>query len=104
MTDRELLHAILEAPRLTEREREAFQDMLDWLDGPDSPDNVTLSAKQREWASAVALAHGLVTEETQNLWSSGKVPRGIQTKKTRGEEKAAAVLANKPLRPPGRTT
>jgi hypothetical protein len=97
--DAELIDTILECRGLTEREREAFESMRDWLD---QGEGRGLSAKRREWALAVATAQNLVAEETQNLWSEGKVPRGIVTKKTRGEEAAAKVLANRPSRPPRR--
>lgn len=100
MTDRELLNALLETRGLSEREVEAFTSMRDWLD---SGENRTLSARQREWAQAVSKAHNLLVEEVQNLWSEGKMPRGIPTPKTPGEERAAVVLANRPLRPPRRS-
>jgi hypothetical protein len=98
MTDRDLLAALLESTKLTELELEAFTSMADWLDGGK---HRQLSTKQREWAHGVAVERNLVADE--NLFSSGKVPRGIPMKKTRGEEIAVSILNQRPLAPPGRT-
>jgi hypothetical protein len=99
MTDGELLRTLLESPKLSELEREAFDSMLEYLDGGK---NRELSPKQRDWARSAGIAKGIISDEAENLWSSGKVPRGIPTKKTRGEEIAASVLAQRPMLPPGR--
>lgn len=101
MTDRDLLATLLDSGKLSETEQQAFDSMADWLD---SREGRQLSEAQRKWAKAIALAKGLIAEETQNLFSSGKVPRGVPTKKTDGELKAAAVLRDRPLAPPGRRT
>jgi hypothetical protein len=85
VTDRDLIAALLESSSLDELHREAFSSMSDWLDGGSKRE---LSTKQREWALGVAEQHGIVAEESRNLFSSGKVPRGIPTRKTDGELRA----------------
>ena len=100
MTDRELIAALLGCENLTEWEEEAFASMDGWLD---SDENHSLSQRQREIAKQAAIAKNVWVEPASNLWSSGKVPRGIVTKKTDGEKFAATVLARKVTRPPGRS-
>lgn len=101
MTDRALIAALLDCENLTEWEEEAFTSMREWLDGGE---HRSLSDRQREVAKRAALQKNVWVEESANLWSSGKVPRGIPTKKSDGEMRAADVLANRPMRPPGRST
>lgn len=99
MTDRDLIDALVGHADCSDWEEEAFSSMQEWL--ADNKDR-GLSPKQREVAKAAAIAKGLWVEPSCNLFSSGKVPIGIPTKKTRGEEFAATVLATRPLCPPGR--
>jgi hypothetical protein len=88
MKDRQLLQEILEHESLTEREREAFTDMLEFLvDG-----GVGLNQKQREWAKRV---HERLVPAYANDWSAGRVPRGK-------EVPTPEVLKRLPMRPPGR--
>jgi hypothetical protein len=100
MTDRDIIAALLECQPLSEWEEEAFQAMRDWLDGGEER---SLSERQREVATKAAHDKGVWSEPAANLWSSGKVPRGILMPKTDGEKRAAAVLGNRPTRPPGRS-
>jgi hypothetical protein len=100
VTDRELIAALIGCATLTEWEEEAFHSMKEWLDGGE---NRSLSERQREVATKAAHDKGVWIEPSANLWSSGKVPRGIVTPKTDGEKRAAAVLKDRPTRPPGRS-
>lgn len=101
MTDHELIAALLQCSSLNDWEQEAFESMKEWLDGHKCRG---LSDRQREIAKATALSKGVYVEASQNLFSSGKVPRGIAGPKTRGENFAESVLRNKPARPPTRST
>jgi hypothetical protein len=99
VSDRALLDRLLEAELSDEYAERAFGEMAEWLAGGESR---RLSEKQRAWAENVAKAKELIDDEAQNLWSSGAVPIGIVTKKTRGEAFAASILSNRPLAPPRR--
>lgn len=101
MTDRELLSELIDSGKLSDDEQTSFESMFDWIV---SRDGRQLSEAQRKWVRAIGLAKGVIAEEAQNLFSSGKVPVGIATKKTDGELKAAEILARRPLAPPGRRT
>lgn len=105
MTDRELLVELL-ALDVTDRERLAFDGMLEWLDDTDK----RLTKKQREWVRACGVAHNLIADESLNLHSAGLVPDGLKVPSSRGGEIAKQVLqsgqvrdehGNLLLRPPG---
>lgn len=90
-----MLTRLLASEDLPDHEREAFQGMLERMgEWPDA----TLSPKQGSWARDVFERLELdVDEGAQNLWSSGKVPRGKPVE-------TPPVLLNRPLKPPTRRT
>ena len=103
--DREMLESLLADRRLTPEEREAFAGMLERLkDGAQH----CLTSPQREWARDRCEDLELLGEAAQNLWSSGRVPRGIPDKSARQLESGTATIRGRefklerPLRPPGR--
>ena len=88
--DRDVLAGLLELTTLSENQREAFEGMIEWLDG--GPKR-RLTVKQHTWVQSAAVAANIVVDEAQNLHSAGLVPLGIATPKTPGEKFAASVLA-----------
>ncbi len=83
--DAELLREVLALDKLSDANREAFEDMLVQVE-----DGYSLSAKQKKWAL------GLLDKPTyENLISSGKAPRGREVPEPE-------VLKRRPLKPPGR--
>ena len=99
-SDRELLSELLELPSLSETQREAFQDMAEYLDGGDTR---KLTVKQHNWVRSASVAAGIVADEALNLFSSGRVPVGIATPKSAGELAAIRTLSVRPAKPPGRS-
>lgn len=71
---------------------EPFSSMVDDLTASKWP---SLTERQRAWVRGV---HGRLFDEPQyeNLWSSGKVPRGNY-----GKTPTPEVLQRRPLKPPG---
>lgn len=82
--DSDLLRRVLDT-KLTDEQREIFEDMLDKIGSTGK-----LSEKQRTWAKSI-----VDEPEYENLVSSGKVPRGR-------EVPTPPVLQNLPKRPPPR--
>lgn len=89
-TDAEMLRALLSDERLSDEERDIFQDMQDGL-----RPGKTLKPKQHSWVQDRWSQLELDSDETLNLMSSGKVPRG---------KEVAMNFATmpKPLKPPRR--
>lgn len=85
--DRKLLLELLEHETLRPTERDAFAEMLTWLDGRPRR---RLSDKQRAWAQRKLDA---LRPKYENLYSAGKVPRGREV---------AVNCGPLPLRPPSR--
>jgi hypothetical protein len=89
--DLDLLTSVLEKDDLSDSVRAAFEDMQFKVD------RYPLSKKQRAWARAILDGDKYDPEpdECQNLWSSGKVPKG-------NDVPTPAVLLNLPKKPPMR--
>jgi hypothetical protein len=88
--DIELLERVVDDVDLREGEQDAFAEMLEGLrEGR----YASLTRRQREWASEVALRIGAIGYE--NLVSSGGVPVGRPVE-------TPAVLRHLPMKPPGR--
>jgi hypothetical protein len=85
--EQDLLRELADSPKLGDEEREAFADMLErgWQ----------LSRKQREWAESAAQRVGVAIPAV-NMFSAGLVPRG------RPVPEYDAIVASRPLKPPGR--
>lgn len=104
--DREMLRALLDDGCLGDAERAAFAGMLDALT---ERGQERLTVPQRDWVRdrAEDLGH-LPDAGSANLWSAGKVPRGIADKTARQLESGTATIRGRefklerPLRPPGR--
>ena len=88
--DRDVLAGLLELTTLSENQREAFEGMIEWLDGGASR---KLTVKQHTWVRSAAVAANLIVDDALNLHSNGLVPAGIPMPKTPGEKFAANVLA-----------
>lgn len=86
--DLQLLRTVLASDKLSDDNREAFEDMLTRLDGQ----YLTLNEKQRAYVKGVGERHELLIEYENGI-SSGKVPRGREV---------ALMVKDKPLRPPTR--
>jgi hypothetical protein len=87
MTDLELLADALENGNINDDTRDAFLEMRESiLNG----DRDSLTDRQRKWVRG-----SLGVIEYENLWSSGKVPRGA-------EVPLPPALQNLPTRTPGR--
>lgn len=90
-TDFELLRALCDCDALSNKERDAFESMKARLkDGRQE-----LSSAQRQWVEDAYKKHELDAEESQNLVSTGQVPRGR-------EVKFPFETMPRPLKPPGR--
>lgn len=90
--DIKLLERVLDEAKLTDAQREAFDDMLAKLHRSGS----ALSPKQRAWAQVALYGERYEPEpEYENLVSAGRVPRGRPVP-------TPAVLTNLPKRPPVR--
>jgi hypothetical protein len=79
--------------------------MLDWVNG-----NERLSPSQLEWVERRFRDLELDADDgSANLWSSGKVPRGVADKTARQLETGKVKIGgkefalSKPTRPPGRS-
>lgn len=97
MTDLDLLDALLDDDRLTDKERNAFSEMHERLRihafGYDS-----LSPRQRDWADNVFHRLELVTI-TENLVPSGRVSPSPAERAKRYPYESLP----RPLKPPGRS-
>lgn len=103
--DRSMLRSLEGDKRLGDAEREAFASMLDALEAGQQ----RLTVPQRDWVRDRCEDLGLLPDEgAQNLWSSGRVPRGTADKTARQLEAGVATIRGRefklerPLRPPGR--
>ncbi len=98
MKDQALLAALLGSDKLTDDEDRAFRSMLSFIDS-ERRSVRTLSARQRAWAESVYKRLHLDEEEpSQNLYSTGAVPKPTGPLPQMGWEKFP-----KPLKPPGRS-
>jgi len=73
----EMIDALLEDERLSEKEKDAFEDMKKFLA---ANKHRKLSEKQRKWVESKFEQFDLGAGESLNLFSSGKVPKKSYTK------------------------
>jgi len=78
--------------RLGDREKVAFPDMLERMEAGRLQ---RFSKTQKEWIEGAYVRMELEADEVENLFSTGRVPVGAPVA-------MAPVLANRPLKPPGR--
>lgn len=73
MTDEDRLQALLRDERLNDREREAFEDMLEWVQVKERP----LTPKQHAWVTETMHRLELDAGELSGpTFASGRIPRG----------------------------
>lgn len=85
-----MLQALIRDDRLTEKERGAFDGMLRSI-----ASGTKLSSIQRDWFRDSYRKYELDANTSENLVSSGAVPRGKETK-------FPFESMTRPLKPPGR--
>jgi hypothetical protein len=92
MTDAEILNELLRHEELSDKERDAFQDMRQRLA---KSTGITLSVRQRGWLNETYEKLRPDLDQPLNLVSSGqvKIPKNLPTYDWE---------RNRPLKPPGR--
>lgn len=92
VSDFDMLKALCDHDGLTDKERSAFESMLTRMQGGRFP----LTQPQRDWVESSYKKYELDAGESQNLVSSGQVPRGK-------EVTFPFETMPRPLKPPGRS-